>query len=185
MDKKMPKILALIGEKFAGKDAAADYLAKNYGAAHVRFSHILDDILKALDLPISRRNEIDLGLGLRKIFGDGVLGHAIEQRVKSAAADLVVVNGVRMDEMKNVKNLGAATVYITAPAEIRFERYQKRHEKTDDATVNFEEFVRQEQTELTEINISKLGAECEYKIENAGSLENLHKKIDEIISKIK
>jgi dephospho-CoA kinase len=178
----MPKIIALIGEKFSGKDVAANYLEKQYGATHVRFSHVLDDILKTLDLPISRRNEIDLGLGLRKIFGDGVLGHAIEQRVKNAKTGLVAVNGVRMDEMENVKKLGATTVYITAPVGIRFGRYQRRHEKTDDATMDLEHFIKQEKEEFTEKGIPKLGMECDYKIENAGSLEELYKKIDNLMN---
>ncbi len=179
----MMKILGLIGEKFAGKDAAANYLEKQHGFTHVRFSHVLDDILRLLDLPISRRNEIDLGLGLRKIFGDGVLGHAIEKRVKESGADFLVLNGIRMDEMRNVKNLGAKTIYITASAEIRFERYQQRHEKTDDALMDYDDFIKQEQ-EATEKGIPSLGAQADYKIENTGTLKELYEKVDGIINKL-
>ncbi|MEK7161837.1 MAG: hypothetical protein AAB729_04070 [Patescibacteria group bacterium] len=61
-------IVGLVGEKLAGKDTTANHLVAKYGAGHFRFTHILDAILEDLDMPISRKNEIDLGLSLRKIF---------------------------------------------------------------------------------------------------------------------
>ncbi|MCL5666885.1 MAG: hypothetical protein M1383_03885 [Patescibacteria group bacterium] len=176
-------IIGLVGEKFAGKDAAANYLVKKYGAFHARFSHILDDILNILYLPVSRRNEIDLGLGLRKIFGNGVLGKALMQRVKLSTAKFVVINGIRMDEMADAKKLGAKIVYITANKLIRYQRYLKRHEKVDDATMSFKEFLRQEK-ELTEIGIPKLGAKADYKVVNEGTLAELYGKMDVVVGKI-
>lgn len=179
----MKIVIGLVGEKLAGKDLVANYLVENHGAFHIRFTHILDDILRALDLPISRRNEIDLGLGLRKVFGDGVLGKAVVKRALSAKENLVVINGIRMDEMKNVREIGAKVIYITAPMELRFERYRQRHEKADDGVMNFEQFKEQEK-ELTEINIPNLGKEADYKIENIGTAEELFKKVEAIIQKI-
>lgn len=176
-------ILGLIGERFAGKDAVSAYLVSRYGADHFRFSHILDDILKLLNLEISRRNEIDLGLGLRQIFGGQVLGPAIAKKVKASEKVLVVVNGIRMDELEVIKALGIKTIYITAPIEMRFQRYQHRREKTDDASLNFENFVKQG-SEATEIMIPELGKQADFKIENTGTLEELYKKVDELITKL-
>jgi dephospho-CoA kinase len=177
-------ILGLIGERFAGKDVVASYLVNHYGADHFRFSHILDDMLKLLNLEISRRNEIDLGMGLRQIFGGQVLGPAIAKKVKESQKSVVVVNGIRMDEFEVIKTLGARTIYITAPAEIRFERYQQRREKADDASLNFENFTKQG-SEATEINIPELGRLADFKIENIGSLEELYWKIEQILKKLK
>jgi dephospho-CoA kinase len=180
----MKIIVGLVGEKFAGKDAVANYLADKHNAAHIRFSHILDDILRLLNLPISRRNEVDLGLGLRQIFGRAVLGPAIIKRAEASGADLVVINGIRMDEMENIKNIGAKIIYITAPANTRFERYQKRHEKTDDGVMDFEQFKEQEK-ELTEIGIPELGKRADFRIDNTGTLEELYEKADKIIQNLK
>ena len=91
-------IIGLVGEKLAGKDTAANYLVEKYQADHFRFTHILDAILEELNLPISRANEIDLGLSLRKVFGEHVLVNALQKRVKKSWAKLVVVNGIRMDK---------------------------------------------------------------------------------------
>lgn len=173
-------IIGLVGEKLAGKDTTAKYLVDKYDAEHFRFTHILDGILEELGLPISRKNEIDLGLGLRKIFGEHILVEALGKRVKEAWTKTIVVNGIRMDEMDIVKDWGAKIIYITAPKELRFKRYQERREKADDAEMDFPEFVEQEKSP-TEVAIPELGQKADYKIENVGSLEDLHKKVDDIV----
>jgi dephospho-CoA kinase len=177
-------IIGLVGEKLAGKDTVANYLVEKHNATHFRFTHILDALLEELNLPISRKNEIDLGLGLRKIFGDHVLINSLEQRVKRSLASYRVVNGIRMDELDIVKSWGAKTIYITAPVETRFERYKLRKEKADDAVMGFEQFKQQE-LGPTEAKIPELGAKADFKIENVGTLEELYKKVDEILKQIK
>lgn len=176
-------IIGLVGEKLAGKDTVANYLVKNYGAFHVRFTHILDEILNLLNLPISRRNEIDLGLGLRKIFGNGVLGKAVLERANRSKPKMVVINGIRMDEMKNIKKAGAKIIYVTASPQIRFKRYKHRHEKADDAVMNYRQFISQEK-EPTEIGIPALGAKADFKIVNEGSLGKLYGQVEKVINSI-
>jgi dephospho-CoA kinase len=177
-------IIGLVGEKLAGKDTIANYLVEKYGADHFRFTHILDAILEELGMPISRQNEIDLGLGLRKIFGEHVLVSALEKRVKKSRAKMIAVNGIRMDEADIVKSWGAKIIYVTAPADVRFGRYKNRHEKADDAQMNLEQFIRQEQGP-TEIRIPELGRGADFRIDNIGSLDELYKKVDDIINKLK
>jgi dephospho-CoA kinase len=143
----------------------------------------LDAILEELNLPISRQNEIDLGLGLRKVFGDHILVNALEKRVRRAWTKIIVVNGIRMDEMDVVKGWRAKTVYVTAPIQTRFNRYSNRHEKADDAQMNMEQFALQEKGP-TELAIPELGAKADFRIDNNGSLEELYKKVDDIFKKL-
>lgn len=174
-------VLGLVGEKIAGKDMAANFLVERYGAFHIKFSQILDQILEILDLPKSRRNEIDLGLGLRKIFGPEVLYKALLKIVKATPSKLVVINGIRMDERDEVvRDLNAKIVYITASPEIRFERYSKRQEKSDDGQMTFKEFVNQEQ-EATEVGIPALGTEADFKIVNETSPQELKESLIKIV----
>lgn len=177
-------IIGLTGEKLSGKDTVADYLVSKYGAENIRHSHLLDEILDILDLPKSRRNEIDLGMGLRKTFGEGVLGKALAKRVKESRARIVIVNGIRfVDELENARALGAKILYVTAPEETRFQRFLNRKEKADDASQTKEEFRIQE-GEPTEIGISKIGEQADFKIVNDGSLFDLNVKIDSIIGEM-
>lgn len=178
-------IIGLVGEKLAGKDTVADYLVKKHRAFHIKFSKLLDEILDILDMPKTRRNEIDLGLGLRDVFGPEALYHSLKKRVLEAGALVVVINGIRMDEFdKIIKDLGARTIYITAPLELRFERYQNRHEKADDGKMNLEEFARQDREERTEKGIPELGMRAEYHIDNSGTLEELYAKVSNIVGKL-
>ncbi len=162
----------------AGKDTAADYLAEKYGAVKFRFSLLLDEILSVLDLPISRENEIKLGLGLREIFGPHALVDALGSRVRKTSSGLIVVNGIRMDEMEVVRSWGAKIIYVTAPVEMRFERDLKRREKIDDGQNDLESF-RQGDLLPTEIDIPVLGARADIKIENTGTLQEFYAKIGE------
>lgn len=177
-------IIGLVGEKLAGKDTVSNYLVQKYDAGHFRFTHILDAVLEELNLEISRKNEIDLGLGLRKVFGEHILVNALEQRVKRSMSSYRVVNGIRMDELDIVKKWGAKIIYITAPIELRFERYNNRREKADDAIMTMEEFIEQEKGP-TELEIPELGKQAGYRIDNVGSLEELYEKVEEILKKIK
>ena len=176
-------IIGLVGEKLAGKDTISEYLVSKHDAAHFRFTHILDAILEDLDMPLSRKNEIDLGLALRKVFGQHVLVNALEERVKKSWANLIVVNGIRMDELDVVKSWGAKIIYVNAPIEVRFERYKNRREKADDAQMSLEQFIEQEKG-TTELAIPSLGKQADMRIDNTGSKEDLYKKMDEIIKKI-
>lgn len=179
-------IIGLVGEKLAGKDTVAEYLVKKQGAFHIKFSHLLDEILEILDLPKTRRNEIDLGLGLRKIFGMEVLYRALKKRALTADAAMIIINGIRMDEFERMisDDLGAKMIYITAPLELRYQRYQNRHEKVDDGKLSFEEFGRQDREEETERGIPGLGVRAAYRIDNTGTVEELYEKVENVIKKI-
>lgn len=177
-------IIGLIGERFAGKDEAADYLVQKHDAAHIKYSHVLDEILEELDLPITRRNEIDLGMALRKTFGENVLWGGMLKRIKQTWAGIVVINGIRFEnEFKNVKDMGGKIIYITAPQNLLFERSKQRKEKEDDGEISMENFIKLE-NEATEIGIPDLGKKADYKIENLGKIEDLTNQISKILKQI-
>lgn len=182
----MSLILGLIGEQLAGKDAVAEYLVGKYGAEHIRHSTILDEILRILNVPISRRNEIDLGMALRQPFGVGVIGNAVKKRVEESTAELIVINGIRFPhELENARSVGARIMYVTAPPEARFARFLKRQEKADDANLTLEEFNRRDAKEPTEEGIPAIGKLADIRIDNTGTLEALYQKVDEIMETLK
>lgn len=183
MEKNKQLIIGLVGEKLAGKDTASNYLVQKYGAGHFRFTHILDAILEDLDMPISRKNEIDLGLSLRKVFGPHVLVEALGHRINKSWEKIIVVNGIRMDELDVVKQWDAKIIYITAPLELRFKRYKSRHEKDDDGVMDLESFKAQE-SGPTEEAIPELGKQADFRIDNIGSLDELYKKVDEVLNSL-
>lgn len=179
----MALILGIIGERSAGKDTLAEYLTRKHGAFAISHSKILDEILAILDLPISRRNEIDLGMALRKPFGEGIIAQALRKRVSQEKNNLIVIQSIRFPhEVENVKGLGGHIVFIEAPLEARYERAKKRNEKTDD-NISFEQFTAM-QTEPTEIGIKDLKDQAEIILVNDGQLDSFYRQIDEMMAKL-
>ena len=181
----MKLVLGILGEKFSGKDVATEYLAGRFDTFSIRHSYILDEILATLGLPVSRRNEIDLGMALRGPFGTSVVGRAVEKRVKESDKDLRIIQSIRFQEEFDIaKKLGAIIIYLTASPDLRYQRAMARKEKADDQAHSYEEFLEMEEKEPTEIGIPALGQQADYRIENNGTLEELHQKLDELMGKL-
>lgn len=178
-------ILAFIGEKLGGKDAVTKYLIENHNAVQVKYSEVLDEILEILDIERSRKNETALAMGLRDLFGKDVLVPALKNKISKLSSPLIIMNGVRFqEELEAIKDLEVKSIYITAPQEIRYQRYLKRVEKTDDGTKSFEDFQKEDQNSPTEVNIPGLGSKADYSIENTGSLEELYSKVDKLLQEL-
>jgi dephospho-CoA kinase len=178
----MALIIGFMGERLGGKDTAAEYLAEKHGAEHLRYSHIFDDILRILDMPISRRNEIDLGNALRQQFGSGIFSQAMRKRVRDSKSPLIAMNGMRFPkEMDVARELDTKIVYITAPEQVRYQRFLARQEKADDATMTYEKFHALDR-ELTEVQIPELGKQADFRIDNTGSVQDLYDKIEQLLT---
>jgi dephospho-CoA kinase len=181
----MTLILGLVGEKLAGKDVMGNYLASHHRAFYIKYSQLLGEILNILDIPISRENEILLGKGLRDNFQKNVLWQGMKKRIEESTNEIKVIGSIRLeDEFNAAKELGAKMIYITAPAPTRYERFMHRREKADDGTQSMEEFIQKE-LGWTEVEIPKLGAKCDFAIENTGTMQDLYEKIDTMLAEIK
>lgn len=179
----MSLILGVIGERSAGKDTLAQYLVDQYGAFAVSHSRILDEILELLDLPISRRNEIDIGEAIRGVYGTGIIAQGLRKKVLAAPEEIKVIQSIRFpEEVTNAKSLGARLIYLEAPLDVRYERAKNRRQKADD-NMSFEQFQAM-QNEYTEIGIAGLKKDAEFIIENNGTLVDFYKKIDELMNQL-
>ena len=89
-------IFGLVGPLAGGKDTVKKYLADKYKSENCRFSTILRDILKRIDVPIEREKLQQLSTILRQNFGEDVLAKVIATDVTNMKSDIVVVDGVRL-----------------------------------------------------------------------------------------
>ena len=179
-------ILGLVGPIASGKDTVKKYLEKKYGATGCRFSSILRDILERIDLPNSRENMQGLSTILRQKFGEDILAKAIASDAIKLKSNIVVVDGVRrMADIKFLKNAtGFALVAVNARPKIRYERLVKRGENAGDAGKTHSQFLKDHQYE-TELDVPMLMKKAKYKLDNDGSLVDLHKQIDKLIQSMK
>ncbi|NOZ58246.1 MAG: AAA family ATPase [Euryarchaeota archaeon] len=172
-------VIGVMGRIGSGKSEASRYIAQRYGGRVFRFSDVLKDVLQRLYLPPRRENFITLGTALRRGFGDGVIARALKRDILASDARVVVVDGVRYpEEVEMIKSFeNSVLLYIHASPEVRYQRAVKRGEKGE-ATISYEEFLKNDGAE-TEKRIEELAKLADHRIDNNGTLEELHTALDE------
>ncbi len=176
-------IIGLVGEIASGKGTTAKYLEEKYRATSHRFSTPLRDILNRLYLEINRKNMQDLSFVLREKFGQNTLARIIAEDASNDSNGVIVIDGIRRPaDIEYLAKLPEfQLVYITAEMKTRFERLIRRGENEDDKNKTFEQFQKDHEAE-TELEIPKIGATANHKIDNNGSLEDLYSQIDRLIN---
>ena len=179
------KILGLTGLIASGKEVAKKYIEEKYGASSYRFSTMLRDILNRLYLPVTRENLQLLSLDLRQRFGGDTLARVIAQDALKDQGEIVIVEGIRrLDDIKELRHLpNFHLISIDADPKKRYDRVIKRNENVGDAEKSFEQFLLEERRE-SEAEIPRVISEASYHLDNNGSLEDLHKQIDDIIKQL-
>jgi len=181
----MKLVIGLVGEIGGGKTAVSEHLKEKYSASQHRFSQILMDVLDRLHLPHDRELLQNLGHSLRESLGDDVIVKAFEQDLNREDSDVIIVDGIRYwNEVELLRKFKPSIlIYVTAPAEARYERCKSRGEKGE-SSISFEEFTQNENRE-TERFVAEIGGKADHKLENTGTIEELLQKVDEIISSLR
>ena len=183
-------IIGLTGKNAAGKGEASNYL-KTKGFVCFSLSDIIRDEATKRGLEHSRDNMINLGNELRERFGAGYLARETNKKIFSSrknflAKDFFVIDSIRSPhEVKELaKNKDFILVGIEAPIELRLERMVRRKRIGDAKTL--EELRQHEQRENLKSDASQQ-VNATLKMANAviindGTLEELHRKIDKLLS---
>lgn len=183
MDKKI--ILGLVGLLSCGKEATKRYLAEKYNAKDCKYSTILSDILKRANIPISRENLQKISTVLRQNFGEDLLAKAIAVDASVLDSNIIVIDGVRrLEDIEYLVKLpNFFLIRIEAELELRYKRQTERGEKVDDKEKTFGQFIKDHEAEADRL-IPEVMKTANYSIDNNGTLEDLHKQVDEIIEEI-
>lgn len=179
-------IIGFSGLMASGKDAAKKYLEEKYQAESFRFSSIMRDVLKRINIEMSRPNLSAVSLCLRQTFGEDLFAKVIANDANNANSEIVVVDGVRrLADIAHLSKLsGFHLIAIEAKPEIRHERLVKRGENVGESEKTFAQFIADHQTE-TELTIPEVMSHADFIINNDGSFEDLYKQIDELVEKIR
>jgi dephospho-CoA kinase len=183
----MPKIIiGLVGPIASGKDVSKKYIEEKYNASSYKFSTVLRNILNRLYLPIDRENMQNLSLDVRTRFGSDILAKVITEDAKNDKGDIVIVDGVRrMDDIMHLSGLPEfKLISIDASIQTRYERMKLRNENKGDIDKTFEEFLDDCNKEA-EQEIPVVMEKAVFKLDNNGSLSELHSQLDKIFDEIK
>jgi len=181
-------ILGLTGTFSSGKGEVGKYLVQK-GFTYYSCSDELRKEAKKLGLPETRENlGIVIGDRLRREFGKGVLAKRIYEQILKEKKEFAVVDSLRnieeVNELRKSKNF--YLIFIDAPIELRYKRALGRKRITDKESL--EDFKKTEEKETkgenTLMKMENCFKEADFKIINDGILNELHKKIDDILEKV-
>lgn len=178
-------IIGIAGELAAGKSIVTNYLVERYGAKHVRYSAVLEDLMSRLYLPFERKNYANMAEAVRTYFTEDILSRTLAKDVEKSTGNIIIADGIRKAaELRFLRTLpDFYFFFVDADIHKRFERLKWRTEKTDDQVKTFEEFVKDHE-HAADNTIHELKKEADFVISNDGTPEALQKEIDGVMQKI-
>jgi len=179
-------IVGLTGRNASGKSEVGNYLEQR-GFTSYSLSDVLRTECKKIKKSITRDNLTDLGNELRNEFGPSVLADKILDQIEDDRHYVV-------DSFRNPEEVKAfrrtkdfILVGIGASQKKRYERLKARKREADAQT--FEEFVRHEAREATNLEPTKQNLDAcfklaNYRLTNNGSIESFHESLTKLFTKI-
>lgn len=176
-------IIGITGTIGAGKGAVVEYL-KQKGFAHYSVRDFLMREIEERGLPPDRDSMRVVGNELRAKDGPEYLIKTAYEHATSGEENALIESVRAVGEAEFLKSEGALLLAVDADRRIRYERIQQRGLSTDH--VDFETWAEQERKELTSAdpngqNLISVMEMADYHIDNDGSVEELHTKIDEML----
>ncbi|ASJ10500.1 hypothetical protein A3L12_03890 [Thermococcus sp. P6] len=188
-------IVGVVGKIAAGKTTVAK-LFEERGFCRVSCSDPLVDLLThnvsayswIPELPQkrepTRENLIEFGRYLKETYGGDVLIRLAIDRMRHC--ENIVIDGVRSrEEVEAIKRLGGVVIYVEADPKTRFERLMLRRAGKDRTIKSFEDFKAMDDAEERLYRTSELKGVVDYVVVNEGSMEELRRKVEAIMAKIK
>ena len=180
MSKLKAQLIGLTGPNGAGKGEVANYLKKK-GYAYYSLSDLVRQELKKRGEELSRNNLIKMGNKLREKFGADILARLVVKKIRGKAVIDSIRNSKEVEYLRQQKNF--ILIAVDAPVGLRFERVKKRGREESVSTL--EQFIQKEAEEMTGNETGQQLQNCiemaDIKIENNGSLENLHQKLEKLL----
>ncbi len=166
-------VIGLVGEKGAGKGTFCklfrEVLAENGIITSVdefKFSDPLRKTLDEYDIDTTRANLQDLAFFLNSRRA-GAVTERMRKMLESNRAQVSILDGVRwLSDETFVHTLSdKVMLYVTASADVRFERLCGRNENVGEKGMTREQFDSEDKAE-TEIYIPEIGIRADWEIKN-------------------
>ncbi|MFZ2357117.1 MAG: AAA family ATPase [Candidatus Omnitrophota bacterium] len=177
-------LIGVTGTMASGKDSVSEYL-KEKGFFHFSLSDAIRTECDKRGLPKDRDTLRNLGNELREKQGANVLAKLAIHAIATNGAKNTVITSIRNpEEIKLLKKQGDFIfLAVDAPIELRYERTKSRHRESD--FIDFETFKNQEEAEMAggpgKQNLAEVIAMADHILINNSTVEDLRKKINEIL----
>jgi dephospho-CoA kinase len=177
------KKIGLIGTNGAGKSTVCDYL-RELDFTVISLSDFVRESLSQDGKSHSRDHLIERANQLKAEHGQDVLAKKAFTKYSKRDATNVVFDSIRnAHETRYLKSKNVILIGVDATVEKRYDRILQRQRASD--LIDFNTFVRHDELEMKGLssgqNIEAAIADCDYKINNNGSLSDLHRDIENVL----
>ena len=179
------KVIGAVGDIGSGKDEVLKYLRDRYGVPYLSTGDIVRRMAQEDGVEGTRENLEAISKRCFTEMGRGCFVRMAAQEIMKRGWEVAGISGVRSPDdvavMKEMFGSGFVLVRVDInDPRIRFERVRLRSERRDPLT--WEAFQEQDKNEEQEFHINRAEAMADYSIDNSGTLEDLHKQLDELVA---
>lgn len=179
-------ILGITGTIGAGKGTVVDYLTQK-GFAHYSVRDFLLQEIENRGLPPDRDSMRTVANQIRAQHEPEYIIKMMYEQAVAEGGDALLESVRAIGEAEFLMAHGVLLLAVDADRRVRYERIRARGLSTDN--VDFDTWVEQERKELTSTdpsgqNVIGVMLKADYLIENDGTLDELHAKIDEMLDAI-
>jgi dephospho-CoA kinase len=182
---QLMKVIGAVGDIGSGKDEVLKYLRDRYSVPFLSTGDIVRQMAKDDGVEGSRENLETISKRSFNELGRGCFVRMAAQEIVKRGWKVAGISGVRSpDDVAVMREMfGGGFVLVRVDVNdprIRFERVRLRGERRDPLTR--EAFQEQDRNEEQEFQINKAESMADYAIDNSGTLEELHRQIDELVA---
>lgn len=181
-------IFGITGTLGAGKGTIVEYLISKYNFEHYSVRAYLIERIEEKGLPVNRDSMVLVANELRASQSPSFI---IDELYKKAAESgkNCIIESIRtpgeVESLREKKNFWL--IAVDADAKVRYSRITSRKSETDN--VSFEEFVANEQREMTSSDPNKQDlAKCiemaDFVVNNSGSIFGLQEKVEVVLKEV-
>jgi len=179
------KVIGAVGDIGSGKDEVLKYLRDRYGVPYISTGDIVRQMAQEDGVQGTRENLEAISKRCFIDMGRGCFVRMAGQEIVKRGWKVAGISGVRSPEdvavMKEMFSSGFILVRVDINnTRVRFERIRLRGERRDPLT--WEAFLEQDRNEEQEFQISSAEAMADYSLDNSGTLEELHRQIDQLVT---
>lgn len=139
-------------------------------------------------MPVNRDSMVIVANELRAHYDASYIVEQLYEQAKISGKDTIIESIRALGEVEALKGKGAFYLFaIDADPKMRYERAVLRGSETD--KISYEEFISNEEREMqnedpSKQNIAKCIQLADFVFNNNGTIESLHKEIEETLTKL-